>query len=867
MWEKHVALVFGAMLVFLGLGTASKTFAQSGPTHHGRGSDTHIRHVTADLIRASDYSRVQAHIKRLRKQAVRPKTRLDTDTRTFRVRNILDQSEWADVEARRLASTPETNVWMEVAEANRFRRRGILGSVVQQIQTTLSYRTSVASLDSTLGVLSLLHRYFGHPPDVDRDGRVDILLLDIHDQFEETGAFVAGFFDPNDLTSNANSNRRDLLYIDTRPTILRDGSVDVSTATATIAHEYQHLVHANYEGREVETTFVNEGLSELAEIVCGFEPRSAGAYFADPVRPLFSWSYGNPLPDYARASLFLHYLAEQIGYEHVSDLVQTPNRHGERAVRAVLQQTNAGRFEEVFEDWGQATLLAAPDSRVGYRHPDRVAVGKGAPGVEIRTLPELRNGELGAWSHGRFDVPLVRDATVHIRSQAAVQLHGQVVHPSGRSRSVQMQSGQKIRVDDGGQATLQVLVSNVESGPDSSMPRVQVVFNGRRSLTQTTLRHDDGVADAFGLGARYLLLERAHEQAGLKFDPLTEFWMRSIDLDVVFLSEIEGSGISNQTPKRLEVEIRSVEDGLPGARVAGPETFEITREEGQIGSVTVSLGRFYDQLSQMNEPVYVLIGSGLDSNPVAIALDNSPSDAKVRGVHHRGGWRPMAHVRVDGQSLEGYRPMIRANVAWPNRRDAFSRLNIQPVYHGDHIWVSVSSDVEMKPETSRIVAQMPSGRYLQALTPIPMDSLEADVREAVPPNAGAIFNFPVETGGPYVLHARVETVDYGILKTGVRWQGPDLSSAEVRSPYPNPTRQSATLPIVLREPADVRVSLFDVLGRRVRKHPSRRTNVGSFALPIDLRSLASGMYFVRVTMRRLRDGHTTRDVRKVVLIR
>lgn len=63
---------------------------------------------------------------------------------------------------------------------------------------------------------------------------------------------------------------------------------------------------------------------------------------------------------------------------------------------------------------------------------------------------------------------------------------------------------------------------------------------------------------------------------------------------------------------------------------------------------------------------------------------------------------------------------------------------------------------------------------------------------------------------------------------------------------PNPARVSAALFIDLAAPADVRVDLFDVLGRRVQRIHSGEMPAGSQRTGLDLAPLAPGVYVVRV---------------------
>jgi hypothetical protein len=106
------------------------------------------------------------------------------------------------------------------------------------------------------------------------DGKLCILLLDIKEDRSGGSSYTAGYFDPEDFYSNANSNHLDMLYINTY-TYNRTGGEEV--VYTTIAHEMQHLMNfatsvakryvIQSGGRSViqMDTWIDEGLSSAAE--------------------------------------------------------------------------------------------------------------------------------------------------------------------------------------------------------------------------------------------------------------------------------------------------------------------------------------------------------------------------------------------------------------------------------------------------------------------------------------------------------------------------------------------------------------------------------------------------------------------------
>lgn len=64
--------------------------------------------------------------------------------------------------------------------------------------------------------------------------------------------------------------------------------------------------------------------------------------------------------------------------------------------------------------------------------------------------------------------------------------------------------------------------------------------------------------------------------------------------------------------------------------------------------------------------------------------------------------------------------------------------------------------------------------------------------------------------------------------------------------YPNPMRRQATIEYTLTDPTDVRVTVYDVLGRRVAVLEDDRKKAGRHRLQLEGDRLASGVYFGRL---------------------
>ena len=833
------------------------------------------RGVTSALLRQPAYRGIARKIDQLRRL---PRVKDNAppeigDRQSFHVRDVLNLSKWNEVEAELLARSARAQFWMEIEEVQTLRGNGRLQPVLDSISMRVARRTPEGSADASRGIFSVEHAYFGQPPDVDGDGRTDVLLLDIEDRFEQAGSYVAGFFDPNDLTTDEHSNRRDLLYIDTRPTILRgekEPDLHLQQAAATIAHEYQHLIHANYEGEERERTFINEGLSEYAEIVCGFSPRRAEAYLGAPGRPLTSWSYDAPLPDYARASLFAHYLFEQIGRRWVDDLVQ--NREvGLDGLRTILRRADGPSFKTLFRNWGRALLLddRSVDPAYGYRHPERQSV-RFEKAETIEGLPGTIDHGIGALSHTPIEIPLVERLSVRGESPATVRYDARLTYPGAPDRlRADLSPAQDLSLDDGRHGSVRLLASNLSVAPDSERVDAQFLAKGRRSAHYTTLRYGDGTPDAYSGSASYLLFDEPGEATAVTFGPQKqETWLHGVSVDVVFLSELAGSEVPSDAPRRVTVQVRALDGRRPGRALTPSLTRTVDRSFGNLTLEPVSLLRQYDALSALRDSFVVVLRSGNVSNPLAVGMDQTTGDDPVGSAFHwkndTAAWTPIQNVRAEGTRLTGYRPLIHAETAAPETRASPRTLSLDATHDFDRAYVRLRAPFPLDSTQTELIGRLPLGAIVEGRW-ASSDSTILPLRART--SKEAVFQFPAGTGAEYQLHARAESNDQVVARTSRAWQIPEEDAVRVGAAAPNPTTEDAHLSITVLDPSRVTVRLYDVLGRMVRRTRSRRLAAGDHRLDLPLRALASGTYLVRIETQRLRDGHVDRVTRKIVRIR
>lgn len=176
---------------------------------------------------------------------------------------------------------------------------------------------------------------FGTPSDINQDGKIDIFILDIRDGATVNAPFVAGFFDPNDLSSsngNSNtSNNREIIYMDGKE-LLGILYKDPNAFESTVAHEFQHLIR--YPKMQkigvFDDVWINEGTSEVASDLAGYGTQSSriACFHGSSLSPcnqggngvsLLDWTTGSSgdssyvLKQYSYAYLFMRYVYENAG--------------------------------------------------------------------------------------------------------------------------------------------------------------------------------------------------------------------------------------------------------------------------------------------------------------------------------------------------------------------------------------------------------------------------------------------------------------------------------------------------------------------------------------------------------------------------
>ncbi len=237
-------------------------------------------------------------------------------------------------------------IYVEVKE---FDENRVDSSDIVNVKDAMLYETPSGSVNPHKGILTNEIEIFGELPDIDKNGKLFVLLIDVRDGYEPGDeTYVAGYFDPLDQ-NKSKGNYSDIIYIDTNPANTNDKST-----LSVVAHELQHLIHYNYDTDE--DTWLNEGLSELAPRILGFPVRSFAPFLHDTNRPLNN--FDDSITDYAKVGLWTFYFYKRFGIGMIKPIVEE-KANSLQSYEEVLG--NSGyttiKKEDLLRDWFIANMI------------------------------------------------------------------------------------------------------------------------------------------------------------------------------------------------------------------------------------------------------------------------------------------------------------------------------------------------------------------------------------------------------------------------------------------------------------------------------------------------------------------------------
>jgi hypothetical protein len=257
----------------------------------------------------------------------------------FWVSNV-DTNEYTQIEATLEAITDHVYLWIQEGVPYNAKDAQLLA---ETFESQIYLRTK---------------EFFGSEwsPGIDGDPHVYVLFIG------GIGTRLVGYFssaDEQHPLAHEYSNAHELITLNSDNLTL-----DQEYTLAVLVHEYQHLIHWNQD--RDESSWVNEGLSELAVFINGYLVGSEYSYISNPDIQLNDWpnSPGSTSPHYGASFLFLIYFLDRFGEEATKLLVRNP-ANGLAGIDRVLEEIDAhdpitGEVigaNEVFLDWVIASFL------------------------------------------------------------------------------------------------------------------------------------------------------------------------------------------------------------------------------------------------------------------------------------------------------------------------------------------------------------------------------------------------------------------------------------------------------------------------------------------------------------------------------
>jgi hypothetical protein len=207
-------------------------------------------------------------------------------------------------------------------------------------------------------------------PGVDGDPHLYIIYA------RNLGGNVAGFFNSGDEYPpqiSPYSNAHESFFIDSSQNLADDYTF------GTLAHEFQHMIHW-YQDRN-ESSFLNEGFSELATFINGYYNGGFDLYYtSNPDIDLTGWLGGSAdnSAHYGANFLFVTYFLDRFGRTATQALVHD-QQNALESVDDVLQQLNITdpltsqpvTADDFFLDWTLANYIHDPgvaDGRYYYHN-------------------------------------------------------------------------------------------------------------------------------------------------------------------------------------------------------------------------------------------------------------------------------------------------------------------------------------------------------------------------------------------------------------------------------------------------------------------------------------------------------------------
>ncbi|MBN1562231.1 MAG: immune inhibitor A [Anaerolineae bacterium] len=275
-----------------------------------------------------------------------------------------------------------------------------------------------------------VHEIFGTEWIPGIDGDPHLYVLNVSD----LGDPIAGYYSsasqyPVEAVPTSNAHEMFFINLDNMLSSIGSDYYD-----SVLAHEFQHMVHWNVDSNE--TSWINEGMSELAMLVTGY-PRDSRitTFLRQPNIQLTTWPETDRGIHYGSSLAFAAYFYQRFGAEATTTLVRD-QANGMASVENTLRAINATdpltgaaiSAVDLFGDWVSANYLQnadAADGRYGYTLPGLEDLPQAAITKILTTNGTLYPLETPQW--GANYLRLIGDSTedtvtITFKGQESVQL-------------------------------------------------------------------------------------------------------------------------------------------------------------------------------------------------------------------------------------------------------------------------------------------------------------------------------------------------------------------------------------------------------------------------------------------------------------
>jgi len=271
------------------------------------------------------------------------------------------------------------------------------------------------------------------------DGDPHLFLLHATD----LGESLAGYYSSADEFSrlvHPFSNEHEMFYLNIDPRLPNPLQIGSDFYNGVLAHEFQHMIHWYNDANE--ETWLNEGLSELASFLNGYDVGGFDIVFSrDPDTQLNTWPEGpgSATANYGAAYLFTSYFLDRFGRDATRALI-ADDENGLASVDNVLHQLGlsdpqTGRpltADDVFADWVIANFLDDSDIADGRYGNSLIDVPRFAVQTTHRRCPVAPTQEtVHQYATDYIAIRCQGDLTIHFQGATTVKLMDTDPH-SGR---------------------------------------------------------------------------------------------------------------------------------------------------------------------------------------------------------------------------------------------------------------------------------------------------------------------------------------------------------------------------------------------------------------------------------------------------